>query len=309
MSKILVSGVNGFVGQHLVKELYGNKMEVVGIGGSLGTAGQSTYVKDQLSLDLTKPEEAEQIDFGDIDAVIHLAGITDVRQSFDKPLLYMNVNLGIEINLFEAALKQQVKPKFLIVSSGTFYNAKSSLPFTEMSPVDPNSPYAVSKICQEQIAMYYQTRGFECVIARPFNHIGPGQRTGFIVPDLAKQVVEVENGLNKNISVGNLESKRDYTDVRDIVRAYRLLIEKGKPGETYNICSGKALSGEEVLSILLNQATVKPEVSLDPSKMRPSDNPLIYGSHDKLTKDTGWQPEISLSKTLSDVMADWRSQA
>jgi GDP-4-dehydro-6-deoxy-D-mannose reductase len=309
MSKILVTGVNGFVGQHLAKELYDNGMEVVGIGGTLGSTNKSPYIKSQLTLDLTKPEEVEQIDFRDIDSVIHLAGITDVRQSFDDPFLYIKVNLGIELNLFEAALKQQVKPKFLIISSGTFYNAKSTLPFTEKSPVNPNSPYAVSKICQEQITMYYQTRGFECIIARPFNHIGPGQGTGFIVPDLAKQIVEVEKGLKKNISVGNLESKRDYTDVRDIVRAYRLLIEKGKSGETYNVCSGKALSGKQVLSGLLNQATIKPEITLDPSKMRPSDTPLNYGSHDKLTKDTGWQPEISLNKTLSDVITDWRNRS
>jgi GDP-4-dehydro-6-deoxy-D-mannose reductase len=309
MSKILVTGVNGFVGQHLAKELYDNKMEVVGIGGRLGSANKSPYIKNQLTLDLTKPEELDQIDFRDIDSVIHLAGITDVRQSFDNPLLYVNVNLGMEINLFEAALKQQAKPKFLIVSSGTFYNAKSALPFTEKSPIDPNSPYAVSKICQEQIAIYYQTRGFECIIARPFNHIGPGQGPGFIVPDLAQQIVEVEKGSKKNISVGNLESERDYTDVRDIVRAYRLLIEKGSSGEVYNICSGKASSGKQILSGLLNHATIKPEITRDSSKMRPSDIPLSYGSHDTLTKDTGWQPEISLDKTLSDVMADWRDRS
>jgi GDP-4-dehydro-6-deoxy-D-mannose reductase len=309
MSKILVTGVNGFVGQHLAKELYDNGVEVVGIGGRLGTTDKSPYIKSQLTLDLTKPEELDQIDFKEVSSVIHLAGITDVRKSFDDPLSYININLGIEINLFEAAMKQQAKPKFLIISSGTFYNAKSPLPFTEKSPANPNSPYAVSKLCQEQVAMYYQTRGFECIIARPFNHIGPGQGPGFIVPDLAQQIVAVEKGSKKSISVGNLDSKRDYTDVRDIVRAYRLLIEKGMSGEVYNICSGKASSGKQILSGLLNQATIKPEITLDPSKMRPSDIPLSYGSHHKLTKDTGWQPEISLDKTLSDVITDWRNNS
>ncbi len=308
MSKIVITGVNGFVGQHLAKELYDNGMEVVGIGGTLGSTDKSLYVKTQLTLDLTKPKETEQIDFRDVYAVINLAGITDVRHSFVDPLSYINVNLGIEINLFEAALKQQVKPKFLIISSGTLYDATSTLPLTEESSVNPNSPYAVSKICQEQVAMYYQTRGFECIIARPFNHIGPGQRSGFIVPDLAQQIVEVEKRSKKNISVGNLESKRDYTDVRDIVKAYRLLIEKGKSGETYNVCSGKALSGKVVLSGLLNQTDIKPEITLDPSKRRPSDTPLSYGSHDKLTEDTGWQPEIPLENTLRDVIADWRNR-
>ncbi|HEY1645378.1 MAG TPA: NAD-dependent epimerase/dehydratase family protein [Candidatus Saccharimonadales bacterium] len=308
MPKILVTGANGFVGQHLVKELYDNGIEVIGTAHTRPIEKPS-YIHKQLVIDLTKPGEVEKIDFKGISSIIHLAAITDVRHSFDDPLSYININLGIEINLFEAALKQRAKPKFLLISSGTFYKAKSTLPLTEESPVVPNSPYAASKICQEEIAKYYQTRGFDCIIARPFNHIGPGQGTGFIVPDLAKQIVEVEKGLKKNILVGNLDSKRDYTDVRDIVRAYRLLIEKGQSGEIYNICSGKALSGKQVLSGLLKQSTIKPEITLDPSKMRPSDTPISYGSHDKLTKDTKWQPQIPLNKTLADVMTYWRGRS
>ncbi|HUC88273.1 MAG TPA: GDP-mannose 4,6-dehydratase [Candidatus Binatia bacterium] len=308
MAKILVTGANGFVGQHLVKELEDNDIEVIGTSHPQANK-ESSNTRTQLVVDLVNPTEVEKIDFKDVSSIIHLAAITDVRHSFDDPMSYININLGIEINIFEACLKQQVAPKFLLISSGTFYKAKSILPLTEESPVIPNSPYAASKICQEEIAKYYQTRGFDCIIARPFNHIGPGQGTGFIVPDLAKQIVEVEKGLKKNISVGNLDSERDYTDVRDIVRAYRLLIEKGKPDETYNICSGKALSGKQVLSGLLEHSTIKPEITLDPSKMRPSDTPISYGSHDKLAKDTKWQPEIPLNKTLADVMTYWRGRS
>jgi GDP-4-dehydro-6-deoxy-D-mannose reductase len=146
------------------------------------------------------------------------------------------------------------------------------------------------------------------VIARPFNHIGPGQNLGFLVPDLTKQVVDAERGLAEKIMVGNLEAKRDYTDVRDIARAYRLLLEKGKSGEAYNICSGVSHSGQEMLDLILAKAGSKVIVEQDPARMRPSDTPDIYGSHEKLTIDTGWQPEIPLETTLADVLADWRSR-
>ncbi len=308
MSKILITGVNGFVGQHLGKELAENGSTVIGIGGALGERTQSPHLAKYMELDLTKPAEAHEIIFDEIDGVIHLAGLAAVGPSFDKPLQYMTTNVGIEVNLFEAALAQKAKPRFLVISSGSLYDIKAELPLTEESKTYPSTPYAVSKIGQEQMALYYQNRGLESIIARPFNHIGPGQGPGFIVPDLAQQIIEIEKGNASELMVGNLDAKRDYTDVRDIVRAYRLLLEKGKSGEIYNVCSGTPRSGHEILEGLLASTEVKPEVKQDPSKMRPSDNPLVYGSHDKLTADTGWQPEIPLETTLSDVIADWRNR-
>jgi GDP-4-dehydro-6-deoxy-D-mannose reductase len=201
-----------------------------------------------------------------------------------------------------------VKPRFIVISTGALYDAKAALPLTESSKVDPNSPYAVSKIGQEQMALYYTSRGFECIIARPFNHIGPGQGPGFIVPDLAEQIIKVEKGEASEVMVGNLDAKRDYTDVRDIARAYRLLLEKGKSGEVYNICSGTPRSGHEILEGLLAASGGNVNTQQDPAKMRPSDTPEIYGSHDKLAQDTGWQPEIALEQTLRDVIADWRNR-
>jgi len=303
MSKFLVTGANGFAGKHLLKELLDGGHEVVAIGGSQVPHVVATDGVQYRTLDLTDPAETEKIDFTDITGVVHLAGMTSVGASFDQPMQYMMVNIGIEINLFETAIKQRVEPRFLIISSGTLYDPQASQPLNEESPILPNSPYAVSKISQEQMALYYETRGFETIIARPFNHIGPGQGLGFIVPDLAQQIVA-----GKEVLVGNLDAKRDYTDVRDIVRAYRLLLEKGHSGEVYNICSGKPLSGHEILDGLCKAADVKPVVKQDPAKMRPSDTPLISGSHDKISKDAGWQPEIPLDKTLADVIADWRSQ-
>jgi GDP-4-dehydro-6-deoxy-D-mannose reductase len=308
MSKIIVTGSNGFVGQHLVKELADNGVTVVGVGGAIGSKEESPHLADYLELDLTNPEEAARVNFSGVDGVIHLAGLAAVGPSFDNPKLYMDVNVGIEINLFETALKQAAKPRFLVISSGTLYDPDAPQPLTEESPVLPNSPYAVSKIGQEEMAMYYETRGFEVLIARPFNHIGPGQGQGFIVPDFAQQLVAIEKGEQQEMLVGNLDAQRDYTDVRDIVRAYRLLLEKGRSGEIYNICSGQPISGHEILEGLCQAAGLKPEIKQDESRMRPSDTPIISGNHDKLAKDTGWQPEIPLEQTFTDIIADWRSR-
>ncbi|HSX46293.1 MAG TPA: NAD-dependent epimerase/dehydratase family protein [Candidatus Saccharimonadia bacterium] len=308
MSKVIVTGANGFVGQHLLKELLGNGYEVVAVGGSQGAPLGGQAGVQAMTLDLTKPDEAAQIDFSGASGVVHLAGLAAVGPSFDDPKLYMNVNVGLEINLFEAALKQNAKPRFLVISSGTLYDPKAQQPLTEESPVLPNSPYAVSKLGQEQMALYYETRSFDAIIARPFNHIGPGQGPGFIVPDFAQQLVAIEKGGQQELSVGNLDAKRDYTDVRDIVRAYRLLLEKGRSGEVYNICSGRSLNGHEILDGLCQAAGLKPEIKQDPSKMRPSDTPLVSASYDKLAHDTGWQPEIALETTFADVIADWRNR-
>ena len=308
MSKILVTGANGFVGKHLINELLANDVNVVAIGGSQVPDIEETEGVEYMTLDLMSSEEVKKIDFTGITGVLHLAGMAAVGPSFEQPLEYISVNLGIEINLFEAALTQKATPRFLIISSGALYDPSADLPLTEKSPVLLNSPYAVSKLGQEQMAKYYATRGFEVIIARPFNHFGPGQNPGFIVPDLAKQIVDIKAGNKSEIKVGNLDAERDYTDVRDIVRAYRLILDKGHSGETYNICSGKALSGHQILDGLSKAAGNEPTVIQDPDKMRPSDSPVLYGDHQKLTNDTGWQPEIPFDQTLSDVITDWQSR-
>jgi GDP-4-dehydro-6-deoxy-D-mannose reductase len=308
MSKILVTGVNGFVGQHVAHELHKNGNTVIGIGGAHGSSTVHPEISDYFVLDLRVKSEAEKIPFESIDAIIHLAGLAAVGPSFDNPLDYINTNIGIEINLFEAALAQKVTPRFLVISSGSLFDPKASLPLNEESEIIPNSPYAVSKLGQEQMGRYYSFRGFEVLVARPFNHIGPGQNTGFLVPDLTKQVIGFEKGEVKKISVGNLDAQRDYTDVRDIARAYRLLLEKGLSGHTYNICSGHPVSGHDILAKILEVADVQPEIVQDPTKMRPSDAPVIYGTHDKITEHTGWQPEIKLEQTIADVVTDWRAR-
>lgn len=309
MKKIAVTGANGFVGKHLVNELLDNNYKVLAIGGSnLPMNHESAPNTDYVSIDLSKSDELEKLDLSDVDAIIHLAGLAAVGPSFDDPMLYITTNASLETNLFQRSIKQGVTPRFIIVSSGSLYDPHQPLPISETTKVIPSSPYAVSKITQEQLGHYYGNRGFEVIIARPFNHIGPGQGTGFLVADLASQIVAREQGETANIMVGNLDAKRDYTDVRDIARAYRLLLERGKPGETYNICSGVSLSGHEVLELLINQSSVTPKVEQDPARMRPSDAPDIYGSHSKITEDTGWQPGLDIKQTMHDVMEDWRNR-
>jgi len=308
MSKILVTGSNGFVGTHLVKELHDNNIEVVGVGGPMPASSKQPSIDQYYELDLNNKAEAEKIDFSGITGVIHLAGLAAVGPSFENPMDYITTNIGIQTNLFEVALAQKSFPKFLIISSGSLYDAKASMPLTESSSVIPSSPYAVSKIGQEQMAGYYGQRGFTYIIARPFNHIGPGQNSGFLIPDVAQQIIAVEKGTAKEVKVGNLEAQRDYTDVRDIVRAYRLLLEKGNGGETYNICSGKAVSGHEVVQGLLSAAESSIPITEDPDRLRPSDNPIIYGDNSKITSATGWRPEITLEQTFVDVIADWRGR-
>jgi GDP-4-dehydro-6-deoxy-D-mannose reductase len=309
MSKVLVTGANGFVGRHIVAELLANGSSVVGVGGPQPDNAPLPESVEYSIVDLTDRAQVATLNFQDISGVIHLAGMAAVGPSFDNPMAYITTNIGIETNLIEEALAQDVHPRFIIISSGSLYDPGAELPLAELSRVVPSSPYAVSKIGQEQMAHYYRGRGLECIIARPFNHIGPGQGLGFIVPDLTKQLVEIELGKRTELLVGNLDAERDYTDVRDIARGYRLLLEKGISGETYNICSGKPRSGHAILDGLTKSMKISPTIVQDPAKMRPSDSPTLYGSSEKLLKDTGWKPEISIETTLSDVVADWRNRS
>ena len=303
--KVLVTGGTGFAGLHLVEQLQKNGKHVIATSNNHANLPEDIEV---VQLDLTDAQAVGSLDFTEIEAVFHLAGLAAVGASFTAPNKYLEVNAGIQFNLFEECIKQKAKPRFLIVSSGNVYDPKSPLPLTESSPVKPTSPYAISKLAQETIGQYYGGRGFEVVFSRSFNHMGPGQQEGFIVADFAKQIALAEKNGEGKILHGNLDAKRDYTDVRDIARAYSLLIEKGRPGETYNICSGHTVSGHEILSGLLNLTDARIEPARDESLMRPVDNPEIYGSNHKINQDTHWQPEIPLEKTLAETLEYWRSR-
>lgn len=303
--RAIVTGGGGFAGAYLVKHLQKNGHSVQSIGNGPAPDDQKGIYKQ---VDLLDVSEVAKIDFKNIDAIFHLAGMTNVGESFSKPALYIKVNSEIQINLFEACIAQKTNPRFIIISSGLIYDPKCKSPLSENSPVIANSPYSVSKIDQEALAQYYSTRNFEVVIARAFNHVGPGQLPGFLVADLAKRIADAEKTKKNTIKVGNLSARRDYSDVRDIVAAYELLATKGKSGEIYNVCSGKPNSGEEILKILLENSESKLTTEPDPSLMRPSDTPEIYGDPTKLKNDTGWEPQLSLEQTLQETLEYWRNK-
>lgn len=300
---ILVTGVNGFVGQHLVNELVASNHNVIGIGRD---EVANSLVADRLasyhSSDLSK-EWPETV--GDIDAIIHLAGLAAVGPSFDNPQRYIDQNSAMVTNMCEYYMKKDKKPRIVIVSSGAVYNAAQPMPINESGPISFGSPYAISKVLNENQAAYYNSRGFECVVMRPFNHIGPGQSQGFIVPDLAKKISDTGLGEN-SITAGNLTSKRDYTDVRDVARAYRLVATSPEPPREliYNVCLGDSHSGEEVLALASKALGAEtPTVTIDEKLLRPNDTPDIRGDSSSLQDEFGWKPEFTFEQSIVDFVA------
>lgn len=294
--RIAVTGVNGFVGQHLTKELQSAGCEVIGIGREDSCDFVDTYYVCDLAMKW--PEGV-----GNVDAVIHLAGLAAVGPSFDDPQTYINLNSAMVTHMAEFYLKQDRKPRLVIVSSGSIYDPTQPLPITEDGKIGLSSPYSVSKVLVENQAEYYRNRGLDCVIVRPFNHIGPGQLPGFIVPDLFEKISQSQQ--NAAISVGNLETKRDYTDVRDIVRAYReLALADTLDSTIYNVCSGKSYSGLEIFNLIKN-AMNRSDVTyrVDPSLVRPTDIPEIVGDSSRLQSELDWKPAITIEQTIDDIAA------
>ncbi len=294
---IVITGVNGFVGKHLVAELSRNAIPIIGIGREIEADSE---IADQLAgyfaVDLTK-------EWPDINvtatAVIHLAGLAAVGPSFDHPQDYINLNSIMFTHMAEYYLDKQDAPRLVVVSSGAIYSSDQPMPLTEVSSIGYNSPYVVSKVLVENQCVYYRNRGLDCIVVRPFNHVGPGQLEGFLVPDTIKQLQTSDE-----IYVGNLTTRRDYTDVRDVARAYRLLATTPNLRSTvYNVCSGSNTSGEQIVNTL-KQLCGKPDakITVDQSKIRPTDAPEIYGDANRLQQDTGWKPEIKLEKTLADCV-------
>jgi GDP-4-dehydro-6-deoxy-D-mannose reductase len=302
---ILVTGANGFVGHHLVKELAENNIHVIAAGGPESIIPDSTasYTSDYVGLDLTQKDAVEKLAKYDVDGIIHLAGLAAVGPSFDNPQKYINTNSAMVTNLCEHYVKAARRPRVLLVSSGAIYDSFQDMPITENSLLGFNSPYAVSKVLNENQAAYYRKRGLDVVVARPFNHVGPGQLPGFLVPDLIQQLQAAkENG--KPLKVGNLATKRDYTDVRDVASAYRLLISTPILHATvYNVCSGVSRAGSDILVAL--QKLIGAEgiaVEVDQSKIRPNDPMDIYGDARQLQEDTGWKQQYSFEQTLVDII-------
>jgi len=306
--KSLITGISGFVGPHLAEHLLNNKHEVFGVDITKkkieNVISYQTDILDREGLFSVINEIRP-------DYVFHLAAQSSVKKSFEQPELTRKINVEGTKNLLDSILNAKISPTALIVSSAQIYGIPKRIPITEQHPLNPQSPYAKSRLEQEKLTLEYsKEHNMKIVIARSFNHTGPGQSEEFVCSDFAKQIVEIEKGLRKPlIKVGNLEAKRDFTDVRDIVKGYLLALEKGKVGERYNLCSGKAYSIEEILYMLIKESECKDiKVRKDPKKMRHSDIPILLGDNSKFRKQTGWKPKIQIEQTLSDILEYWRKQ-
>lgn len=243
------------------------------------------------------------------DAIYHLAALTHVGRSWEDPTETMRVNVLGTLELLEAARLCGNWPRVLLVSSAEVYGAGEGRELDEEAPLRPLSPYAASKVSAEFLGLQsYLGHGLEVLRARPFNHVGPGQSDAFVVAALAKRVVAAERQGGGEVAVGNLSAARDFTDVRDVVRAYRELVIDGEAGAAYNICSGLPRTIASLLDELVARATVEVRVVVDPALVRPVDIPMLCGNAKRIEALTGWRPQIDLGDTLSDVLAYWREQ-
>ena len=302
MKKALITGSQGFVAHYLREELESNGYEVTGLDLQ---AGEGVVAADLLNAEQVQ-EIVAQVN---PDAVFHLAGQASVAKSWSIPQKTVEINVIAAINLMEAVRAVNPACRMVMVGSSDQYGdlGAAGSKVTEDLATNPQTPYAVSKKAQEEMArVYVQAYGMNICMTRSFNHGGAGQRKGFLIPDFASGIVAVERGKAPCLRVGNLAARRDFTHVRDIVRAYRLIAEKGHSGEVYNVGSGITYSAQEILDKLCALANCQIPVEQDPARMRPSDTPVICCDHSKLTRDTGWEPEYSIEEILMQTITEWR---
>jgi GDP-4-dehydro-6-deoxy-D-mannose reductase len=292
--KALVTGAGGFVGPYLTAHLEACGDEVVGTDLEIDVTDGEGVRKSFLSV---KP-----------DVVYHLAGASHVGTSWSSPVDVLRVNAEGSLNVFLAALEAGVD-RVLAVGSAEEYGrlTPEMLPVAETAPLQPVSPYGASKAAAEMLASHvFHGRGLPVLCVRAFNHLGPGQSDALVASSIAKQVALAERDGVSVVRTGDLSPRRDFTDVRDVVRAYRLLVEQGEPGEVYNVCSGRDVAIQEVADHLAAAATTEVRFELDPARLRPVDVPVVRGDNTKIRTATGWRPEIPLEHTLDDVLAWWR---
>lgn len=302
--KALITGSEGFVGAYLRQELSEHGYIVTGLDIQAGD--------DTLQVNLLNAQQVlAAVEKVKPDIVIHLAGQANVGRSWQIPQATMEINVVGAINLMEAIRKVNPAIRLVLVGSSDEYGSLglSGKDVKETLDMHPQTPYAVSKKAQEEMArVYVRAYGMNICMTRSFNHGGAGQKEGFMIPDFAAGIVRIERGEADVLRVGNLTAKRDYTHVKDIVRAYRLIAERGKSGEVYNVGSGKTYSAQEILDRLCQLAACPVQVEIDPAKMRPSDTPVICCNRSKVTKDTGWEPAFALDDILQDTMEYYRNR-
>lgn len=304
MKRALITGSQGFVGHYLRRELEEHGYAVIGL--DLKT-GDGVIVANLLDGDVVKTVIAQE----QPDMIFHLAGQANVRKSWELPRMTVELNVNAAINLMEAVRHEKPGCRMVLVGSSDQYGhlGEAGKLVSETLATHPQTPYAVSKKAQEEMAeVYVKAYGLNISMTRSFNHAGAGQGKGFLIPDFASGIAAVERREQQSLRVGNLTARRDFTHVRDVVRAYRLIAEQGQAGEVYNVGSGITYSAQEILDKLCDLARCPISVEQDPAKLRPSDTPVICCDHSKLTAHTGWEPTISIDEILQEVMTYWREK-
>jgi GDP-4-dehydro-6-deoxy-D-mannose reductase len=313
----LITGATGFAGGHLLDRLVagGSGVHAWGHRGSARTESPGTTRRldghaahpsvTWTAVDLLdRASVRDALAAADPSVIYHCAGFADVHHAWQAPAKALRVNVLGTHNLFEAARELSLDARVLVTGSALIYQPSLEA-LDEASPIGAATPYGVSKLAQEMTAA---TSATPSLLARPFNHAGPRQSPQYVTSAFAQQIADIEDGRQEPvIYVGNLDARRDITDVRDTVRAYEALAARGQPSRPYNVCSGRACSVRELLDILLSLSRVRVRVEVVAARLRPSDNPIILGSHARLTAETGWRPEIPIEQTLSDLLAYWRA--
>ncbi|HEV8253696.1 MAG TPA: GDP-mannose 4,6-dehydratase [Vicinamibacteria bacterium] len=310
--RVLVTGIGGFVGAHMAAYLQRRPdVELTGIVKGTEPSRRELPGVRVLTVDLEDAAAADAaIGEARPERIVHLAAQSSVRASWDDPVGTFRANVHALIHMMEALRRRSWSPRVLVVGSADEYGSADEMPLTEDSPLRPASPYAASKVAQGFVALQYALSARMPVIrTRTFPHTGPGRTDLFAESSFARQAAEIQAGRRPPVlSVGNAEVVRDFTDVRDVVRAYWKLLERGEPGEVYNVCSGTGVSLREIAARLLALAGVRAEVQVDPDRLRPADIPALVGDPRRLRRATGWEPRIGLQQTLRDLLDYWRAR-
>ena len=301
MEKVLIFGASGFVGSYLSQEFLNHDYEVYGSDKNV-TEMLPKEVEFQIS-DILNSIQTEKL-IGEInpDIIVNLAAISSVGASWNIPQATIDINVIGALNIMEAARKVEKKPKIMFIGSSEEYIA-SSLPINENTPLNASNPYGISKISLERFAKLYRDQyGLNIYCVRPFNHTGVGQRESFVLPSFCKQVAKIEKSRKSGvINVGNISVKRDFSHVKDIVRAYRVIVESDCCEVVYNVGSGKAYSLEKMLEYIIGLSSQKIEIQIDQSRFRPTDHPVICCDHSLISEKLGWEPEYTVFDALKEM--------
>ena len=307
MSRVLIFGEGGFVGSYLCKEFLNNGYKVSGTDKGEGSALPSEV--DFYKTDLMQADEVKKL-IGQIqpDIIVNLAAISSVGASWNMPQTTMAINVIGALNIMEAARKSEQKPRILFVGSSEEY-VISENPLDENTQLNANNPYGISKVTQEQLAKLYREQyGLKIYCVRPFNHTGIGQRDTFVLPSFCKQVAEIDkSGKDGKIQVGNLKVKRDFSHVKDVVRAYRMIVESDNCNQIYNVGSGNAYSLEDMLTYIIGLSDQNIEIEVDQNRIRPTDQPVICCDRSLIGKELGWEPQYNVYDALREMYESYRN--